>query len=701
MTTDTFATLPLTSIVSSPTNPRKTFNAAKLAELAESIKASGLHQPILVRPLPGDRVADTARGTTHEIVAGERRWRASQIAGMAAIPAMVRTLTDNQVLEIQLVENLQRDDLTELEEAEGYEALMAASQITAEAVGSKIGKSRSYVYARLKLLDLCAEGHQALRDGTIDASRGLLLARIPDTKLQIKALGEIVRGFGYQPEPMSVRQAKAHIQDRYMIKLDSAKFDITSIDLLPTAGSCKTCAKRTGHDPDLFAEFKNADVCTDSTCFHAKEEAHGAALVRDAKAKGHTVIAGKAALELMPQQIYNAKFKGYRRLDDATDSPTDQPLRKIIGKLIKADGIDEILIEHPHKKGEMVAVLPNEVVARLLKAVQGQEAAAKAVSKEAKQFVAEKAKKAAEKQKAQFEQGWRDELLISSWKAISATANMDTSAASPDLCRYLCRKMAEQLSSDATDALCKLLDLGKVAPYQALKDYIRDHAHPDQVLALLIMQKDASADDHDWVEHVGNEGLLIVAGDAFGKDYLPSFIEEIKTDIKNRMLEEADSKSAKSPLPLAPAAQAKGVRGAGPKGQGDKAPAAPGGDAPLRKRKMSAADAQAAIASAMQDQDTNPGADAQGIVVDSSQPVAADVADAPKASLAVDTFEVGQKVSVTTDDNKLGKIARKWSGKRGTVTRREPGGGYWDVTFRGRNGGVALFAEDQLESVGA
>lgn len=101
-----FATIELTLIASSLTNPRKHFNPAKLAELAESIKTSGVHQPILVRPLPGSRVADTDRKVEFELVCGERRLRASQQAGVHAIPAMIRGLTDEQVLEIQIVENL-------------------------------------------------------------------------------------------------------------------------------------------------------------------------------------------------------------------------------------------------------------------------------------------------------------------------------------------------------------------------------------------------------------------------------------------------------------------------------------------------------------------------------------------------------------------------------------------------------------------
>lgn len=158
MTDQVIHFLPLTSLVASSTNPRKHFDPARLAELAESIKASGVHQPVLVRPLPAARVPETGRGVTHEIVAGERRYRASQMAGEHTIPAWVRDLTDEQVLEIQLVENLLRDDLTPLEEANGYDRLLRQSGMDRTALAARIGKSVSYVHGRLKLLDLGTDG---------------------------------------------------------------------------------------------------------------------------------------------------------------------------------------------------------------------------------------------------------------------------------------------------------------------------------------------------------------------------------------------------------------------------------------------------------------------------------------------------------------------------------------------------------------
>lgn len=210
----TFELLDIALIVSSPTNPRKHFDQVKLQELADSIQAAGVHQPVLVRPLPASRMEDTFRSRkpgaqlpTHELVAGERRWRACAIAGVSRIPAMVKPMTDAQVLECQIVENLQRDDLTPLEEADGYQALIEATGIAKEDIGARIGRSRTYVYGRLKLLDLAANSAAALRKGDIDASRALAIARIPDEALQAKALAEATRK-GYNGEVITGKQAK-------------------------------------------------------------------------------------------------------------------------------------------------------------------------------------------------------------------------------------------------------------------------------------------------------------------------------------------------------------------------------------------------------------------------------------------------------------------------------------------------------------
>jgi ParB/RepB/Spo0J family partition protein len=357
-----FAMLDLALITPSLTNPRKTFNEAKMLDLVESIRASGVHQPILVRPLPANRLDDTFRNRgdgmplpTHEIVSGERRYRASKRAEQATIPAMIRRLSDQEVLEIQIVENLQRDDLTELEEAEGYQRLCDETNIAKELVGERIGKSRSYVYGRMKLLDLTSAPREALRAGEIDGSKALLIARIPDEKLQLKALAAATEKDHQDSPRLSYRALQTWVQQNVMLKLSAARFSIVDANLVPDAGDCASCLKRTGANPDLFADVDGPDVCTDPACFHSKAAAHTEQLIAQAKAKGMEVIEGKEALEMQPHK-WDKWLSGFTDLDD--DIRAALPERELKGKVK--------LFVNPHD-GEVREIVPDAIAEKAAK----------------------------------------------------------------------------------------------------------------------------------------------------------------------------------------------------------------------------------------------------------------------------------------------------------------------------------------------
>jgi ParB/RepB/Spo0J family partition protein len=271
-TTEQFDNIPLTLLIASLTNPRKNFREGPLLELADSIKSTGgVHQPILIRTIPIDRIETTSQLSprpTHEIVAGERRFRASKMAGMTTIPALIRTLTDDQALEIQIIENLQRDDLTDLEAAEGYRELMHHNSLSAEDVGKKIGKSRTYIYNSLKLLALPQPAQEALRNDQITTSSALLIARIPDIGLQQKALEYAIKPDDNGDLP-SYRNFSGWLHGNVMLNLGNAPFPI-AVKTLTSAGSCEDCDKRTGANPDLFTDVKSADMCTYPPCYHIK-----------------------------------------------------------------------------------------------------------------------------------------------------------------------------------------------------------------------------------------------------------------------------------------------------------------------------------------------------------------------------------------------------------------------------------------------
>lgn len=260
-----FVALPVGLIDESPTNPRTHFDAGALAELAESIVRFGVLQPILVRP----------RGERYELVAGHRRFRATRSIPLETIPAIVQELGDKEVLEVQVVENLQRADLHPLEEAEGYARLLREFGYDADSLALKIGKSRSYVYGRMKLAVLCDEVKAAMYDGKLPHSHALLIARIADPKLQKKALAICLDGFQWRGEAISYRDAKNRLEQGFTKMLGGASFDPADAELVPAAGACAVCPYRAGNLPDFDAtdEDADADVCTHTPCYDAKAEA--------------------------------------------------------------------------------------------------------------------------------------------------------------------------------------------------------------------------------------------------------------------------------------------------------------------------------------------------------------------------------------------------------------------------------------------
>lgn len=165
--------------------PRKAFDEEALAGLASSISAHGLLQPILVRPLPNDR---------YQIVAGERRWRASKMAGLDEIPAIVIQQDDAEAAEISLIENIQRQDLNPLEEAMAYRALMDNFDLTQEQLSERVGKSRPAIANALRLLDLPEEVLVMLRDGAITAGHARTLLGCRDREALVKLAGQVAAG---------------------------------------------------------------------------------------------------------------------------------------------------------------------------------------------------------------------------------------------------------------------------------------------------------------------------------------------------------------------------------------------------------------------------------------------------------------------------------------------------------------------------
>lgn len=306
---DTIVQIPLRDIRESPTNPRSTYSEAAMAELTASVKEVGVMQAVLVRPvrLPIDPLTIDY----YELVYGHRRFRAAQGAELQTMPCTVRELGDSECAQLQAIENLQREDLTALDEGQGYAAYIKAHGISKDELAVRIGKSRTHVYNRLKLAALIPQAAQALQDGKIKAEVATLVARVP-VPLQAKALAEITAPDhpGRHGEPAPYRWVRDRLLEKFSLDLSLAIFASDDATLLPKAGACTTCPNRSGTCPEIYGDvIEQASltqhwmsgkkgstlICMDPECFAAKKKAH---LVREAKAledKGALVVTGNAA----------------------------------------------------------------------------------------------------------------------------------------------------------------------------------------------------------------------------------------------------------------------------------------------------------------------------------------------------------------------------------------------------------------------
>lgn len=344
-------TIPIDQITPSPSNPRKRFDETYLQELAASLLEHGMIQPITVRPMPLDHLFEYNRMNpprgpdevtpTYEIVVGECRWRAARLAGLTEVPAFWRDLDDKQVLEIQVIENLQRRDVHPLEEADGYQKLIHWHGYRAEDLALKIGKSRSYVFARLKLCALGDAGREMFYAGGIEASVALIIARLPETD-QTKMLKELQRLNG-KGEPISFRDAKWRIRNGFTIDLARATFPLDDVLLLPAAGSCTACPKRSGNAPEICPDIETADVCTDTRCFEEKRLARREQLLDNYREKSVPLYVDDDAKMIAPGGRWSIDKDRWHRLDEhLDDDPERRTIAEILGEQAPVSAVVEV-----------------------------------------------------------------------------------------------------------------------------------------------------------------------------------------------------------------------------------------------------------------------------------------------------------------------------------------------------------------------
>ncbi len=194
--------IPIDQIEANPNQPRREFEETALHELAQSISEIGIVVPITLRQMGEHK---------YQIIAGERRWRASQIAGLTSLPAYIRTIKDEEVMEMALVENIQREDLNDIEIALAYEHLLETSGMTQEKMSKRVGKSRTAVTNYLRLLKLPAQVQMALQNKTISMGHARALLSLESPAQQIRLFKEIQKnGYSVRQVEELVKSAKDH-----------------------------------------------------------------------------------------------------------------------------------------------------------------------------------------------------------------------------------------------------------------------------------------------------------------------------------------------------------------------------------------------------------------------------------------------------------------------------------------------------------
>jgi len=344
-------------------NPRKHFDPVKLQELAESIKAKGVLEPLLVRP-----VQERLRGSngkpdrpigpaTYEVAAGERRRRAAALAGKPDVPCIVRELSDRDMLEIAVVENEQREDTSPIEKAEGYARLIEEHHVPIEEVAARVGKSVNNIRDLLRLRRLPAKAREAVQAGELAVSVAGLVARVPSDKLRAEAAKVALEKDRFNDGALpSYRHVKSQIERRFMVELKQAPFNPAEASLLPSAGACTSCPKRTGNNRAEFPDAR-ADVCTDPTCYQQKVEAWGKRQVAQARDSGKAVLSRKESEKLFDQWgevSYNAPY-----LDLAKKCYDDRKSRTY-GQIVGKDLADQVVLAFD-AKGGLHKLIPKKV----------------------------------------------------------------------------------------------------------------------------------------------------------------------------------------------------------------------------------------------------------------------------------------------------------------------------------------------------
>ncbi len=445
---------PTDQIDPSPFQARKRFEEEGILEIGDSIRRVGVLQPLIVR------AANPASGRL-ELIAGERRWRGAKAIGLAFVPVIVRELSDADADEVMLIENLQREDLTESEEAYSLDRMLKLKEedgtprYTVKTLAEKLSKDISHVTARLKLLLCPKELIAAVDKGPVSVTTAMLVGRIPDPKARAECAREVLTP-SHQEVPLNYEQTKELIRSRYIVRLDKKDFPLDDEMLVPVkkddagqrclGGACTDCPFRSGNlegvDVATVASAPgkagggtrgvDPNMCTLPKCHKLKLDAAWRSQKELAQIADRKVLDGEAAEKAFAGHNGDLVFDG-----DYVDPAA--PVNLVFGgtlmtkswkEALKGVDIETVLARHPETKKVMQLYDREEAAGALVKLVEAEKAQAQAKpddqpqgeSADEEQARAEAEKQARAKEKEQVEV---DKLAL--WEAVGEIINGVTS----------------------------------------------------------------------------------------------------------------------------------------------------------------------------------------------------------------------------------------------------------------------------------
>lgn len=454
-------------LVPSLTNPRKSFG--DLNDLAASIKAQGVLEPLIVR----------AVGEKFEIIAGERRFKAAKQNGLDKVPCVVHDLKDEDVLEVQIIENMQRTDLSPMEEAEGYKILHDDKGISFDDLALRIGKSKNYIYTRLRLLSLIPEARKMLIEGKMPLSYADQLTRVCDAKMQKEIIEELKNDY-----ISDLPTLKRTIDEQYVLVLKNAPFKTGVVTPGCNLGPCTSCEKRTGADKDLFGEAGKTDSCQDPICWNKRKEAYKKAITEQYALKGIKVLTPKES----------ERFQYNKTLANSTD---ERLKAGVTWKEALKGGEGEILVIED-RDGKFIEIVdPSKAIKKVPKELIKKVAAAKED---------DTAKKAEEEKEARAE-AIKERSIILLADAISK--KMNKSGVTAKIFRMALNMIIEKMAFNFSEILTAVYESAVLDDSGSIcLDNIKDNELPG-VFAFMLVGK--IKQDLKWDDQELKKGLSEIA----------------------------------------------------------------------------------------------------------------------------------------------------------------------------------------------